>query len=289
MPIYFQQPTVITIAFEELDGSPEERFTRNGFEATRRLKCAYADRITLAQQLRGNTAQTQALVVLTVGDRFADFPLAIVEDVSIKPFEGLSTGSPVGSKAVYQNAELTVTYRVPDGEESPSPDQNPADILVTENIEASAEFITIPKLDLFFDNQATQELEIDGARIIATLDWIYQLHQVPEIPPGTFDLIGSVNKDVMHSNKFNRNFEIETLLFNPPTTDPVVTSNGSKAWNITYRFTYKPFGWNKKVKPGEFAVDAAGNKLPKFVDIFDKDGNIYKFYEPKNLKDIVSS
>ena len=288
MPTYAQFEANITIGFDELDGSPDERFTKNGFEVTSRLRCAWADRLTLAKQLRGNVQQSQNLVVRFIGRRWPDFPAAIVEDVSIKPFEGLSPLSPVGNKTEYQFAELTVNYRVPDGEESPSPDETVADTLVTENLRASAEFITIPKLDLFFDDTATKELEIDGAKIIVTLDWVYKLHQLPEIPEGTFELIGSVNKNTMHSNKFNRNFEPETLLFNPPETDPVVTTNGDKAWNITYNFTYKPFGWNKKVKPGEF-VEVAGEKQPKFVDIFTKDGVIYKFYEPKKFEKIISS
>ena len=46
-------PNVITVEFQELDGSPEETYTENGFRAVCHYKCEWDDRHTLCQELKG--------------------------------------------------------------------------------------------------------------------------------------------------------------------------------------------------------------------------------------------
>ena len=181
-----------------------------------------------------------------------------------------------------------MTYRIPDGHDEPSPDQNSQDIFVTENIEPSVEFLTIPTEKLFFDATATTAIDVSPSLILVAADWIYTLHNLSAIPEGTFDLIGNTNREQHQSNKFNRTFEPETLLYNLPTLDPRINADGKQLYTITYRFTHRPVGWNNKIKPGEFLVED-GVRSPKFVPIFTEDGDVYKFYPPKSFKSIISS
>ncbi len=293
MPTYASFNTVITVAFAEVDGSPTERITERGFEATRILTCKWSDRIKLAGELRGSFNQGINLVTRVIGHRYPDKLNAIAMDVSIKPFHKLNKPQASGSTALNEydevnGAELTVLYRIPDGLDEPSPDQDPQDIFITENLEPSAEFLTIPTEKLFFDTGAAEPIDASPAFILVAIDWVYTIHNLKKVPPGTFDLIGKSNKLAHESKKFERTFAPETLLFNPPSLDPRINTDGEQRYTITYRMTHRPVGWNKKLKPGEFE-GTGDDRFPKFVPIFTDDGKVYKIYQPKSFNGILST
>ncbi len=285
MPAYSKQEANITVAFSEIDKSPQERFDDNGFVAVRQLKCAFSDRLLLARQLRGNVQVSANLVTVVVGQRYPHDPRAIAKDISIKPFfEMTSTDSPTPTVADYASAILNVVYRIPDGIEEPDPDvPNLAEILVTQNLEPSAEFLTIPKANLFYDAGKTRKVdEVSPGKVQVLIDWVYRIHTSPVIPEGTFDLIGTVNDRAMFSSKFDKSFAAETLLYNPPVLDPQVNSDGDTVYTIIYRFTHKPIGWNNVIDP-----EAVGTVT--VIPIFGDDGEVFRIHELGDFRTVIST
>ena len=53
------EPTV-SVDYEELEGSPKESYGSKGFQATRHLMCSWADRHTLARQLKGGRPELRS-------------------------------------------------------------------------------------------------------------------------------------------------------------------------------------------------------------------------------------
>ena len=295
MPIYFRSEANITVPFEEIWPSPQENYSPAGFSSTRELKCVYSARHTLARQLLGLNSKTIGLVSVRLPHRHPSFLKAFAQSVDIKSFakEAGSPGAPSTSAvATYDHAILCVRYAIPDGITFPNPDEDIKDITRTERLETSAQFITIPDEQLFFDND--QKIPAEGVNpglLMVTQDWTVTLFNEPEVPQGLFDLINGVNDRPIKSRKLDKTFETETLLYNTPSYDRAIASDGSSNLTITFRLTYNPFGWNKFVRPGVFdqvVVDGVIKKLPKFVTLFDDAGNDFVLYAPKDFSKIIA-
>ncbi len=235
----------VTVAFEELAGSPNEEYFIGGFSATRQLKCKWADLHKLAQQFAGVGAN------IRIG--YDSYSSARVTGVSIAPFhDGEITG--YDREASYENALITVTYRTPDGYDIPDPEQ-----LVTESLEPWSEFITIPGRKLYWHAEGVvkdgknQGVPLGDAaspgKLIHGATWVYRIHQVPNLPPAYFSLIGKVNLGKATSKSLGATFEPETLLFNPPTVQRIITSDGAQAWDVTLRMSWRETGWNNFYDP----------------------------------------
>jgi hypothetical protein len=88
---------------------------------------------------------------------------------------------------------------------------------------------------------------------------------------------GCVNSNAMTAKLCGLSFPAETLLYQPPSMQRVISTNGRNAqtdgWQISYRLSYRASGWNK------FWRKTTG----AFSRIYTKEGDIYYNYPLADL------
>jgi len=265
-------PNIITIPYEEVS-EPEEIWTPTLRSAKRILKCAWGDREQLAKELRGG--------VTLYGDRIIyRKPAAYPNDAKIFPYE--IRKSPFGAKiqgsaevAVYSYALLEVMYKQPD---YGIDEANPNEVLISESLEASAEYLTLPNRQLYWDQEAEDPINSSEAPglLIHTVDWVYTIHYMPYIFQDYLSYAGAVNQYDLYSYTLGLTFPAETLLYNPPTMNRQITTDGVSCWELTCRFTYRYQGWNNLPR-------GDGNVI-SFYPIYDEVGDAVSIYDLADLR-----
>lgn len=291
---FVQLETQLTVVHEEIDGSPVIVDTENaGFSATRTLQCKWEERLLLVDQLRGAILRGPSLTTRIVPHRFPEFSDALCQEARAVRWGGMT--SDVGVIPVtYEAARVIVIYKVPDGINIPSPDARPEDVLVTESIEPSAEFITVPNEGLFWPSSPTEIQEklpddITVTKLLSKLDWVYTIHQEQDLPKQLLKLIGRVNEFEVSRQQINQTFPAESLLFASLHAERQVTTEGTQAWRLTFRFTFNPFETDSGIaapKTGWNLFLRSGNKVPR--PLIDKDGKQVKPYERADFKELIS-
>lgn len=255
-PIPPAQSPGSSIAYSELPGSPEENFSRaSGFSAVRKIKCAWRDRMRLARELMGGMSATG---VLLPSARYDDNPAARVTDVKIRPFFGGELESDDGDdrKALYEQAELNITYKVPDGSDSSGggDDSDSPESLVSETIDVAKEFMTLPSQGLYWSANSTSDADKLGddaspGILIPMLVWSYTRRQLLSLPWAASDLVGHVNGAGMTSTTTGLSFAPETLLYESLSLSRGTSPSGRVVWDATFRFVHRATGWNRFFNP----------------------------------------
>lgn len=280
----------ISISHEEFTegdyDSPQESWQDDGLHATRTLKCAWADRHTLAAELVGGPAIIGGNLVLYLPQPYphaTGFNCYVKSIGSVRGF-----GQPDQSAAYIQGAGtyLKYTYAILQVEYAPlSYDvENSDEIFITENVEGSAEFITLPYKNLYWDPPDTtsdpgtkvQDIEAPGA-VFRMMSWQYTLHKVAVIPDTIFSLMGLVNDASAKSPTYNQTFAAETLLWGMPSMRREISVTGVKMWEVTLNMTYKSTGWNK--------FSRAGVATP--ANIYTSDGSTFRPYTTGDFSGIL--
>lgn len=263
---------VITVEYEELDGSPQEAYDSNGFHATRTIMCNWAERHTLAQQLKGSQQTYGSNIMSTMPAKYPHYPRARVKEVEIR-----GDGQPEieGATKLYEKAVLTVQYGIYELEE---------ETLVEESIEPSAEFLTLPNKNLYWgygeNKVALAEAEAPGF-LISMADWVYTLKYQKDPPEWLSYIEGKTNDAPVKSKSLNRTFPTETLLGGRPNLSRTITTFGEKAWTVTVRFTYRNIEWNRF--PRTDMATAYGIPFEPITNGY----NIVKFFPPIDYGQII--
>ena len=247
-------------AYDELFGQTIERWTPEGFAAQRTLRCPWSARNTLSLEL-----------LRYGGSIYPGWPYNNVRAVSISSIKGV--GADAASTAVSSNqsiqnydvALLVVNYETVFFEPySPgSGVQESPGIRVEETLELGSEFLTVgngPAADGsvmvwsdVIDEYASAltgytYLEEDEApsKRFAYHQYVITRFSVPNEPPDElYDYPGFINSSAVNMVKGSKSFEPGTLFFNGASPKTVDGPDGETTWTITYRFTYKPNGWNR--------------------------------------------
>jgi hypothetical protein len=244
----------ISVDYEEMAGSPAESIGANGFEATRILRCAWADRITLARELGGEFDGTIDLPQVYPHDAGA----RVVEIPSIAGHDDDAPTAYLGNTriAAYQYALLTVKYGrgVPaSGGGGGSPE------LTDETVEPLTEFVTLSPKGMTWGSLGGTPLENDEApgMLLKSFNWVFTRMNVSDIPAAVDTLIGNVNNSTIESRSLGFTFSPETLLYTPPFLSRKVNADGvTSRWTIQFRFSRRPQGWNKFFRPETNAWDS---------------------------------
>jgi len=233
----------ITIAYERVPGFPREEITPEGISIVDKFQCAYADRVTLAKEMLGFVVGS----TLHLPDEYdaGDEPLRYVyaKKAEMEPLGGIDTNGD------YSKAFVTIHYGTLNYD-AELPDEAGTTVFVSEGIEPSAEFITLGRQGLYFGTGATavslENANVEApARVLRMIDWVYTIHRVPYLPSAIWTHVGCVNNAAVYSRTLNKTFAAETLLCGNPSLEREFTSAGVTAWTITFRFSYRPEGWNK--------------------------------------------
>jgi hypothetical protein len=198
---------------------------------------------------------------------------AYAQSVQIEPF-GVDTNETqlMGMVAKYEWAKLTVTYGLPEY------DLGGQSAYMTETINGSAEFLTLPAENFSWDAEQNEPLEVEEAPgyIRKMISWSITYHKVPYIPPTIWSFVGKVNSKSHSSPKYSIGFAEEELLYGAPSIDVENFPDGSRSMDVSLSLTWKPGGWNKLKRPGVDLVQ------PIYYG-----GSEWKRYVPVDLSEVV--
>lgn len=291
-------PCSLTVSHSELsepEASPRIVLRRGKATTTRILKCAANDAINLSRQLLGWNEVSGKNIRIYQPHHYEGPGTSTLKllnlyavEVSIAPF-GAQKASPSDTTiAEYTHAILTVSYETPEYDQPEGGEIT----YISESLEPSAEFMTLPTKGLYWGAGGTQPLDDTEApgKIVRLIDWVYTLHFVPYLPPAVMLLPGTVNMYDVYSRRLNWWFAWGTLLCGNPSLRRETTNLGTTAWTITMRFTYRnagtfaaPLGWN--VFPRPSIIDALGNIY--YDTIKNVNGNTVLIYPPADVSSLI--
>ena len=245
-------PHRLTVPFEELAGSPEERSTITwaGDGATRRLKCFSTNRTFLERELLGYTELIDSNVLIHLPAPFGvDRPNLIATNVIITPFGRVSGVITDIRYANYLHCVLNITYEVATRVLS----NRYGFITLTEEIRDMSEFVTLPTKGLYWGTgggkEAIEAFDAPG-KLNYGLEWIYTISGAFRVPPQIFDYVGKINTVAISMPDIGQTFMPYTLLYAEPVVVKDMTFGGT-IYRITLRFLHKdngtaasPKGWN---------------------------------------------
>lgn len=225
----------IDVAYAELDGSPTEDWDASGgqFKASRRLKCAWADRHTLMAQL---------LAFPGVLYEHQPETLATARSAACVPFGGQNGA---GTMGIYADAVITVNYASP---RPGDPEVVGEDDVRSESLEPNAEFLTLDYRKFkWTDGDLLAENEAPG-KLLLSCDYVVTRYAVENIPATVVSLVGHVNLGPVFASLLGISFSAQTLLYNPPVLSRTTKRNAAgiitSAWNVVQKFSARPQSWN---------------------------------------------
>ncbi len=260
----------ITVPHEELADSPSETWSSQGFNATRKLRCRWDDRLSLTEQLTGSRSVDGSYHSPAV---YPHFPAARVHAVAIAPVGKPADLAGDTQAAAYTHAIVTVNY-------STAVD---VQALVSERLEPTTQTLELGTSGLAWGappDQGGQSLAADEApaHLLRGLDYILTLHQAAAIPEPTLSLIGKINSHAVSAGNLGLSFPPHTLLYSPPNLKRIITAEGAQAWQIDYRFRYRPHSWNHIWRPSTASWDA----------IYNDDGPV-ELYPPADFTELLTA
>lgn len=254
----------MTVPFQELSGSPEEKYSMTGFSATRKLLCAWDSRNAFVRELLGDSAEF-------AGELSSSYPGRSdirVTDINIVPFEKNPSEAVFTDVATELNtytdqlAELTVGYQwmLHGSNALPNPrsmDIEP-DTFLTYSRKLGGEYITQPGLKLKWLNHPDAPIPKDALTVIRVpvTEHHFTWNRVTRPPETAMTATaGKINAVAWNG------YAEHTMLFEGgtmkrefvgfPANDPVAGGQGSfTTWEVGYVFRERviedqgnTFGW----------------------------------------------
>lgn len=236
----------------EMAGSPTEQFHPDGFDATRKLIVAWADRHALVAALEFSIYPYLPLIT------------AFARRVSVEPFNAKQL--PDDELVQYEAAVVTVQYSL-------SASDPQTEDLVTESVEPNAEFRTLDYVDFRWgaiNGDVLKEDEAPG-QLLPGHDYVIKFHRLSAIPTAVVDLEGFVNASPFATYTLGRTYPAGTLLFGGGTPSRKITTAGAEEFTLTERFHFKSTGWNKFFRQSaEGPTEANPNALAVYQSIYHK-------------------
>lgn len=205
---------------EEL-GTRQENPTLEGFTASVTLRCDYANRYLLAEDLLLNS-------------RLWPFTHATVSPIaSGVTIRNESEPDGAGQKMLFTQSLLDVTY------------SHDIKNLITEELEPALEF---QKLDhrLFkwkLSGDPVLEPEAPG-RQLRYLNFIRTYYLVNSIPAAILSNMGGVNDAPVTATTLGITFATESLLYEPPNLSTTISTAGTDYFTLRVKFGAHPENWN---------------------------------------------
>lgn len=249
--VFVFPPATITEDYEELsipNKSGSAVWTLTSYECTRYYKCAWSDRLTLAEKFRGSVAGAGNNIDInyTMPQSDPDVSSAVAVRVQVDPFDDKSSAlSPTRIK--YEFAQITVQFSTAAPQLTDNGGSGIA--LVSEDLEPWAEFLTLSNRGLYWlGGDALAEDEAPPL-LVKGMAWVYRTHLQTSVPSAALSLVGKVNDDSITSATLGLTYDAETLLFTPPRLSIDTDAGGNRLISLEYRFNHRPDGWNNFFNP----------------------------------------
>lgn len=211
-----------TITCEEVHGSRVEVGNETGLEASVQLRCAWNDRLALADDL------------IAFRRPWPSFTAAKCVSASIVPDGANYTTS--GQECVYDHAILNVNYTTAAARD-----------LISESIEPITNFRTLDHRLFRWNGGAgvpLNEQEAPG-QLIRSFNLVRTMYNIASVPASILTLPGCVNNAIYNSALLGLAFAAETLLFGLKPLTRTIKTSGSTGYTVTVSFSFQPNGWNR--------------------------------------------
>lgn len=234
--------TYSSVTCREIQDTKREGARIDGLTASVTLGCAFTDRFALMYDLLfGNAGYGRAWpyggALFCTGVEAADGP------------PGQAQTAPLNTQGYeVEQSYVVATYS------TPSMNPNQPDVgNVTENLEPTCEFQTLPHTDFIWDGagQIVLKPEEAPAKQNRGVNYVRTLSKIePPLPIELITLQGCVNNGSIVSTSLGLTFPAETLMYRgvslsrtmQPGADP---DAADLAWNMTLKFGVKYSEWNK--------------------------------------------
>lgn len=254
--------TATMVAHEELAPSPSERADQDGFVATRRLKCAWADRLALMVQLLGYAPINQVdgngagtLVVYLPHAYPHGFSAAVAKAVAIEP-EGKSAASAASNRVISwptpSYAILTVEYRTPKPGDPQQQQGDPSTVTITDSLDPTVEYVTASNMKLAWSvgGSPIEQAEVPSFPV-RMYEVIRRISNVTSVPASWCENAGKCNLAAFTlTSPISLACAAETLLYHGATPVRTWSPNGDQKIEVQMRMSYKSTGWNKFWRSG---------------------------------------
>jgi hypothetical protein len=236
--------TAITLfGIQAWDEGTKETFVRStASSATRTLVCAWSDRSTLINSLRGSVGQEGPTVIQYAAPAsYPDAPWLYVDTVEVEGLAG-ENGLSVGPNGLvaYKYARIRVTYKSLTYQEGIE-----TGVL---SVDYGAEWMNLstatPSLQFSDMAGGNVSADLNPPLRITTIAFRQTRNNLPAIP---VDLIISAT-DSVNLNSF-QGAAPGTVKFDGAWSQRRLFSNGDPGWDMTYAFTYRSVGWNVAYDP----------------------------------------
>jgi hypothetical protein len=233
--------TAITfLGVQVWDEGTEENFVRTGNStAIRTMLCAWEDRITIINQIRGGAVEIGAYYFYTPSQVYPDAPFLPFDSIHVEGLpgeDGLSVG-PNGLVA-YKYARLRITYK--------SLDYFDGVTTGTLSLDYATQCVTLPQSAptyQFPDGTPLAPQDSPPIRLgVVTL--VQTRKNLAALPSALVqNLAGCVNSVTFLGGAPG------TVLFDGAHADRRLTTTGAENWDMTYKFLYLAGGWNYMLQP----------------------------------------
>ena len=243
------------------DEGTEETFVRTGAsQATRTLLCAWLDRVTIINQIRGGGSVIGGYYYYTPSQVYPDAPFLPFDNIHVEGVAGdggLSVG-PNGMVA-YKYARLRIRYK---------------------------------SLD-YIDGQTTGSMSLDYATNLVTLPQSAATYKFPDGTPLSPQDSPPFRRGIVTFVQTRKNLAtlpsslvqnlcgsansvgflgagVGTVLFDGAHADRRLTTTGAENWDMTYKFLFDPLGWNYVLQPASTTTSSSSvGTYQKIVRISD--------------------
>ena len=237
-----------SLQYEVLAGSPTISFARDDFSRAEEWKMTWSDALALPSVLYPPPKWVGGFLVaqppLTMGMTSGGNTIVLHADAAtIEPFNKDFVG---GDSAGEGWARVNVTFKVRNDDEEEN-------TLMTHSITIGGEFMTLPNSQMLYSktgNPVANE-DIKAAKVVPSLEHTMEWSEVPIVPYSAIrSCIGCVNGTAFFGAA------AETLLFSGADISRSVTTDGTKPWTVSYKFSEKGInaysglgGWNHFYDP----------------------------------------
>ncbi len=264
-----------TDLFYEIDGWPKHRKTRDGFFATRKVRCLWANLGVVEDYFLSENFGLGEIYPYKPDAKAHAFDVSSERlDRSKQALATFSGATPDTCK--YNDAVVTVQYRTPRAQD-PRLLPGTESTIVSQHFESAVEAMILPH-EGFQWKVGTEFKNIDPnqapTRLMQGMVYVLTLYNHPLVPLKAMQAVGNVNSDTVLAkllsidDDYVVSFLPEQLLMLPVSHETAVIAGGSIRGSATFRMELREGGWNQWWDPARGSYQSMYRK-----------GVLYKNYE----------
>ena len=242
-------PTLNGITYEELEGSGGLTFGPNGIRGVRTFIVDWEDRVAFAQALLGYTNAVGHVPIRREAETLPGYEYLYCQHAEVTGLGEVSQGCDM---IAYPKARVAAEYAPlrmgpsTGGQEDYEEETDQPGLHLEETWDFAGETLTAPGSAFTWSDTGESLSEPVGV-MVATVELTLTSESEPELPAAAIrSCLGKVNSGAWYGA------EAERVLFLGASARRVITSSGSRAWRLCYRFRERQMSWNARLRGADW-------------------------------------